>query len=97
MSRRRYLAAYDIRHPKRLKSVHASMKAFGYALQYSVFVCDLDGMEKIAMRARVGSIIDHATDSIAIVDLRDPETRGIERFEFMGLLPNLPRGGAHIV
>lgn len=97
MSRRRYLVAYDIREPKRLRTVHSAMKGFGYPLQYSVFVCDLDGMEKIAMRERIGAIIDHGADSVAVVDLGDPETRGVERFEFMGQAPRLPRRGAQIV
>lgn len=73
------------------------MKAFGYPLQYSVFVCDLDGMEKVALRERVGGIIDHRIDSVAIVDLGDPENRGIEPFEFMGQPPRLPRREAQIV
>ena len=49
MSRRRYVVAYDIREPKRLRQVHSAMKAFGYPLQYSVFVCDLDGMERVSV------------------------------------------------
>ncbi len=97
MARRRYLVAYDIREPKRLREVHRTMKAFGYALQYSVFLCDLDASEKIRMRQAVGAIIHHNVDSVAIVDLGDAAQRGMECFEFMGAARPLPRGGPVIV
>ena len=76
MSRRRYVVAYDIREPKRLREVHATMKRFGYPLQYSVFVCDLDAMEKIAMRQAVEQVMHLKADSLAVIDLGDAATRG---------------------
>jgi CRISPR-associated protein Cas2 len=97
VSRRRYLVAYDIREPKRLKRTHAAMKGFGYPLQYSVFICDLSLSEKIMMREAVGEIMNQAVDSFAIVDLGDPEIRGVECFEFIGRMRPLPRGEARVV
>lgn len=97
MTRRRYLVAYDIREPKRLREVHSTVKSFGYPLQYSVFICDLDAMEKTALREEVGSRINHREDSVILVDLGDPANRGIECFEFMGVGPPLPRVGPTIV
>lgn len=98
MSRRRYLIAYDIREDRRLRRVHVTMKRFGYPLQYSVFVCDLDLQEKLGMRAAIGEIINHQVDSIAIIDLGDARGRGTECFEFMGARPyDLPEDGATIV
>ncbi|MGH2767544.1 MAG: CRISPR-associated endonuclease Cas2 [Actinomycetota bacterium] len=97
MTRRRYLVAYDIREAKRLRDVHSAMKAFGYPLQYSVFVCDLDGMEKVHLRQIIGGLIHHRQDSLAIVDLGDVGTRGMECFEFMGVAPPLPGVGPRIV
>lgn len=97
MARRRYVVAYDIREPKRLRHVHEAMKGFGYPLQYSVFVCDLDNQEKLAMRLTVGAVIHHGMDSIAIIDLGETDVRGVERFEFMGVPPALPRSGPRIV
>ena len=52
--RRRYLVAYDIREDKRLRRVHKTMKGYGWSLQYSVFICDLDTMELLAMRSDLG-------------------------------------------
>lgn len=98
MSRRRYLVAYDIREDRRLRQVHLTMKHYGYPLQYSVFVCDLDFQEKLAMRVALGEIIAHAVDSIAIIDLGDAQVRGQECFEFMGARPfDLPTTGPTIV
>ena len=73
------------------------MKAFGYPMQYSVFICDLDDMEKYDLLEQIGGIINHDVDSIAILDLGDAERRGQECFEFMGRSHPLPKRGPQIV
>ena len=50
MRRGRYLVAYDIRDPRRLREVHRIVKGYGVSLQYSVFVCDLTFKELCALR-----------------------------------------------
>lgn len=97
MSRRRYLAAYDISDEKRLRLVHKTMKEFGYPLQYSVFVCDLDASEKIEFKMRMLPIMDQRADSLILVDLGDPASRGLECFEFLGTSRTLPKAGPGIV
>src|SRR5680860_1532937 len=97
MTRRRYVVGYDIRQDKRLRRVHKSMKGFGYPLQYSVFICDLDAMEKTAMFEEIGAIINHAVDSVAVVDVGAADSRGQECFEFMGTRRSLPQRGPRIV
>jgi len=95
--RRRYLVAYDIREDKRLRRVHKTMKGYGWSLQYSVFICDLDAMELLAMRTDLGDIIHHALDSIVIVDLGAPKERGSECFQFMGVASRLPTSGPVVI
>lgn len=95
--RRRYLVAYDIREPRRLRAVHAAMKGFGEPLQYSVFLCDLDGMEKIVMRQELSKIINHNDDRVAVVDLGESQGRGMDCFEFLGQQGVLPDDGPTIV
>ena len=95
--RKRYLVAYDIRDNKRLRRVHKTMKGYGWSLQYSVFICDLDMIELLAMRADLGAVIHHTVDSIAIVDLGAPDERGGNCFSFMGAVPRLPTSGPVIV
>ncbi len=97
MARRRYLAAYDIRDVKRLRRVHRMMKAYGWSMQYSVFICDLDHMELIEFRLAIANEIDHAQDSIALVDLGDPRDRGRDCFSFFGVAPTLPTTGPVIL
>ena len=95
--RRRYLLAYDISDEKRLRQVHKVVKGFGWPMQYSVFICDLDKMELIALRSELGRVMHHQADSVAIIDLGEPRERGRSCFEFMGRAPTLPRSGPLIV
>lgn len=95
--RRRYLVAYDIREPNRLRRIHAAMKGFGDPMQYSVFLCDLDASERVVMRSELRGIMNEREDSVAIVDLGDPAGKGLECFEFLGVTMRLPDGGPHIV
>lgn len=88
--RRRYLVAYDIREPRRLRHVFKTMKEYGEHLQYSVFLCDLDGVEKPGLLMHLGSILDHRVDSVVIVDLGEAVGRGALCFEFLGARLPLP-------
>jgi CRISPR-associated protein Cas2 len=74
--------------------VHAKVKAFGYALQYSVFICDLDAVELTRLKWDLGGIIAHREDRVAIIDLGDADVR---RFQFLGVHPRMPRAGPTIV
>lgn len=91
------MVAYDIRDEKRLRAVHKTIKAYGWALQYSVYVCDLDYMELMALRTDLGAVIHHAEDSIAIIDLGRPVEHANKRFSFMGQSTPLPTGGPMII
>ena len=95
MARRRFLLAYDISDDTRLRRVHKCAKGYGYALQYSVFVCDLDGIELTHLKWDLGAIIDHHVDRVAIIDIGDANRE--TRFQFMGIRPALPRSGPTIV
>lgn len=89
--------AYDVREAKRLRKVHKAMEGFGYALQYSVFICDLDVSEKFAMKEALGELINHSEDSVAIIDLGNSDARSAESFEFMGASRGLPCRGAQVL
>lgn len=96
-SRRRYLVAYDIRDDKRLRLVYKTMKGYGWRMQYSVFICDLDRIELLSLKTDLGAIIHHAVDSIAIIDLGSPHERGSDCFQFMGAADGLPESGPVIL
>lgn len=95
--RHRYLVAYDISEPGRLRRVHTTMQGYGESLQYSVFLCDLSQSEKISMKRDLGEEIDHWDDRVAIVDLGESRGRGMECFEFLGQQGSLPSGGPRIL
>ena len=73
------------------------MKGYGWSMQYSVFIRDLDAIELLAMQTDLGEIIHHSLDSIAIVDLGAPNQRGSECFRFMGVASRLPTSGPMII
>ncbi|CAN5419750.1 hypothetical protein BH23ACT9_BH23ACT9_28530 [soil metagenome] len=95
MARRRYLLAYDISDDRRLRRVHKCAKTYGYALQYSVFICDLDEVELTHLKWDLGALIAHTIDRVSIIDIGD--TTRETRFQFLGVRPTLPRGGPTIV
>ena len=71
MARRRYLVAYDISDPRRLRQVCKVMEEYGMRLQYSVFLCDLSEREHIQWLARVREEMNLHADSVVEVDLGD--------------------------
>lgn len=94
--RTRYLLTYDVRHPRRLRRVHAVAKDYGDALQYSVFVCDLTKVELVDMRAKLVGELNLGEDSVGIFDLGPPSGRGLACVEFIGVRKPLPGGDAAI-
>lgn len=95
MLRRRYLVAYDIRDPRRLRRVAKRMEEFGDRAQYSVFLCDLTRADLADMIYALHRLIDTAADRILIVDLGTP---GVDhRFEFLGHPCPLPTTGHRVL
>lgn len=90
--RTRYLLAYDIRHPRRLRRVHDVAKNYGEPLQYSVFVCDLTRVELLDLKADLLLEMNAREDSVGIFDLGPPSGRGLQCIEFMGTRKPLPSG-----
>jgi CRISPR-associated protein Cas2 len=88
--RTRYLLAYDIRHPRRLRRVHRVASDHGEPLQYSLFVCDLTAMELIALKRALLHEMNSTEDSVGIFDLGAPSSRGVHCIEFLGMRRELP-------
>jgi len=90
-TRTRYLLAYDISHPRRLRRVHAVAKTYGYPLQYSLFVCDLDDVQLVGLRRALSEEIHHREDRISIFDLGPPGGRGVACVHQLGRRQTFPR------
>ena len=86
--------ADDISDTVRLRQTHKTAKRFGYPLQYSLFVCDLDGSELTGLRWSIGQVIDHGVDRVAIIDVGEA---GRIDFEFLGVRPSIPTSGPTIL
>lgn len=96
-ARRRWLVAYDISDDARLRLVYDIVRSHGDRLQYSVFLCELDTIEKIGLMTELRLVIDHRRDSIVFIDLGEPGRRNSARIETMGASLRLPDGGPTIV
>ena len=94
MARRRFLIAYDISDPKRLRQVCKTMEEYGERLQYSVFICDLSRSELVHAHAQVEKQMNLGEDSVVIVDLGDTDTA---RFTFIGKRRPLPTNEPRIL
>lgn len=91
MARRRYLVLYDIRDDRRLRKVFNTMRSHGSRFQYSVFLCDLNRSELLALRWELKDLMNEAIDSIAIVDLGQPSSPSDDStFEFLGVRREFP-------
>ena len=94
--RTRYLVAYDVRDPRRLRRVNRVAKDHGEPLQYSVFVCDLTNVELVGLKRALLAEMKLTEDSVGIFDLGPPSSRGIRCIEFMGVRRDLPDDGPAI-
>lgn len=96
-ARRRWLVAYDIRDEVRLRRVHDVVRSYGDRLQYSVFLCDLTHVEKLALKTALREVVNQGQDSIVFIDLGEPDRPGSATIEFMGTPIPLPTDGPAIV
>jgi CRISPR-associated protein Cas2 len=88
VKRARYLIAYDIRDPKRLRDVHKVMVGHGSPLQYSVFICDLSYAELCDLKLKLRAVAKLTVDSIVVIPLG--EAYDASSIEFLGVRRALP-------
>lgn len=94
MARRRFLIAYDIAHPRRLRLTCRIMEGYGDRLQYSVFLCDLSDAEMATWEREIRTVLDLAQDSIVVIDLGRP---GAIAVRCIGLARQIPHAGPTVV
>jgi CRISPR-associated protein Cas2 len=80
-----YIVSYDIADDKRLRKVFKTCENYGNHLQFSVFECDLNPMERIHLENDLGKIINHDEDQILFIDLGPAEGRGERVITTIGL------------
>ena len=97
MSRHRYLVCYDVREQRRLRRTHNTMLGYGDPLQYSVFVCDLSGPERVLMEASLREVVNLLEDSVVIVDLGPASGLAEKRIRTLGPRRSRPQERAVVV
>jgi CRISPR-associated protein Cas2 len=95
MARRRHLIAYDIAEPRRLRKVIKIMESYGRRLQYSVFLCDLSGVELTRWHADILTVLKLSEDSVVTIDLGP--TASPAPIRVIGVPRVMPRSGPTIV
>jgi CRISPR-associated protein Cas2 len=85
--RTRYLLCYDVRDEARLRRVAKLAEAFGYRLQYSVFICDLSASERARFERRLDDILNLAVDSAVLIDVGPASRAGASRFHWLSSPP----------
>lgn len=94
MTRNRFLVAYDICDPVRLRRVAKTVEDYGERIQYSVFLCDLSRADLAELQWRLNRVINTAEDHVLFVDLGNPSRVDLE---FLGHRRPLPPTGARVV
>ncbi|WP_029356780.1 CRISPR-associated endonuclease Cas2 [Bosea sp. 117] len=89
------LVAYDVQTEtaagrRRLRRVARACLDYGQRVQNSVFECEVDPSQWVALRARLIAEIDEATDSLRFYRLG---ADGKRRVEHVGAKPNLDLDG----
>jgi CRISPR-associated protein Cas2 len=73
-----HLLAYDIADPRRLQRVHRTVREYGLAVQYSVFVVYADSATLNTLCGELATIIQPKEDDIRIYPL--PQRLEMHRF-----------------
>jgi len=94
--RNRYFIAYDVRDPQRLLQVHKIMKGYGDPVQYSVFVCKLNGSEIIMLKQDIGEAMNFSEDRLLIINTGAVE-KDTHNVEVIGMSLEKQMEGAIIV
>jgi CRISPR-associated protein Cas2 len=84
MGRNRFLVTYDVVDDGRRTKVFRTLRNHGEHLQFSVFQCDLNAREVIALRSALGEQIHHAEDQVLLVDLGPADGTGEHRVQSVG-------------
>lgn len=81
--RTRYLLCYDVRDDRRLRRTEKVAETWGYRLQYSVFVCDLDDVARAALEHSLRDVLDVAADRAVLIDLGPLGRSSARRFRWV--------------
>jgi len=82
-----YLICYDVRDDKRWRKCHRTMKAYGEAVQYSVFQCQLTERQMAKLRWELSTILA-PDDSLLIAPIQEPDVNRIVQWNLQSIIEN---------
>lgn len=88
--RSRYLLCYDVRNAERLRRTAKVAEAWGHRLEYSVFVCDLDQVERSRLEGALRDVLHLDSDRAFLVDLGPCGDSSRKRFRWLTPPIDLP-------
>lgn len=86
--RSRYILCYDVRDDRRLRRTAKVAERWGNRIQYSVFVCDLTGVERAQLEAELRSVVNLRVDMTFMIDIGPPGRSSERRFHWV--TPRIP-------
>lgn len=66
---RRYLLAYDVADPERLRRVYQVARAHGQRVQDSLYEVLLTPRERVLLEGQLGRLINHEEDQVLLIEL----------------------------
>jgi CRISPR-associated protein Cas2 len=87
--RTRYLLCYDVRDDERLRRMAKLAEAYGYRLQYSVFLCDLSAVERSRLERAVRRTLELDVDGAVLIDLGPAGRSSAGRFHWLSRPPDI--------
>jgi CRISPR-associated protein Cas2 len=90
--RRRYLVAYDVRDPARLRRTFRLLQGYGEHVQYSVFMCLLEPLQREQLAQSLAEVLSAREDRAMIVDLGPAAGAPSETMQILGSQAPLPAG-----
>ncbi len=82
--RKRYLVAYDVSDDKRRTAVFKTLMGNGDHVQFSVFICQLNGVELQRLKGNLRDSLNARQDQAIILDLGPAEGELGSRLECIG-------------
>lgn len=95
--RTRYIIAYDVSDPRRLRKVFKIMKGAGDHIQLSVFRCDLSERQLEVLKEKLSKELNLREDQVLLIELGPTESRMAERISSLGRICEEADGGPVIV
>jgi CRISPR-associated protein Cas2 len=82
---KRYLVAYDIADPDRLRRVYAVVRGYAERVQYSVYEALLTAREKTLLDGQLRNEMNLCADQVLFLDLGDAEREHLDEISTLGL------------